>query len=141
MKISTLFIIDEVLFTDEQNAQFKALYADWNVINIKNGRMIVDALIEEANFDTAQAALAAYNPNVIGKWNRKGELLKKQVIDNSDPNNLVYTSAPELYDVTEYIALLPPIITIDENENITETPRTEAVEIHKFGGWGDRQWA
>ena len=122
MKISTLFIIDSVTFTDEQNSQFKALYADWYVINIKNGRMLVDALIEESNFDTAQSALAAYNPTVIGKWNKQG-------------NSLL------LQNIPDYIALLPPIITVDENENITETPRTEATSVHKFGGWGDRQWA
>lgn len=121
MKISTLFIIDEVLFTDEQNVQFKALYADWHVINIKNGRMIVDALVEESNFDTAQAALAAYNPTVIGKWDRFGNRLLLQ-------------------NVADYIALLPPILTVDGNENITETPRTEAVEVHKFGGWPDRSF-
>lgn len=120
--ISTLFIIDSVVFNEEQSALFKTLTANWYVINNKNGRQLVDAIIQEDKFEEAQTALTEWNPSVVGKWNKDGSII-------------------ELNDTTEYVSLLPPIITIDENENVIETPRTEAINVHKFGGWGARQWA
>lgn len=121
MLISTLFIIDHVIFDDEQNSYFSNLTAHWHVIRNNGTRQLIDAVIDDSRFAEAEAALAAWNPNVIGKWHQDGSII-------------------ELNDTTEYIALLPPIVTVDENEVVTETPRTEAVDVHRFSGWEARQW-
>ena len=119
--INTLFIIDDVTFTEEQDAQFAQLTAQWHVINNNGTRQLIEAIISPDKFAEAETALATWNPNIIGKWNKDGSVI-------------------ELNDTTEYIALLPPITTVNPDETITETPRTEAVMIHKFAGWGDKSW-
>ena len=121
MLISTLFIIDHVIFDDEQNSYFSNLTAHWHVIRNNGTRQLIDAVIDDSRFAEAEAALATWNPNVIGKWHQNGSII-------------------ELNDTTKYIALLPPIVTIGESENIIETPRTEAVDVHRFAGWEARQW-
>lgn len=119
--ISTLFIMDHVVFDDQQNDYFNSLTAHWRVINDNGARQLVDAVIDAGKFSEAEAALAEFNPNVVGKWDFNGNII-------------------ELNDTTEYISLLPPIVTLDENENVISTPRTAPVDVHRFSGWGARQW-
>ena len=133
--ISILFILDYVVLDSGQQQQFSKFLAQWAVICHDANRQVVDAIIPDEYVDDAFALLSAFpieiisgedsiithvdlHPSIIGKWHQDGSII-------------------ELNDTTEYIALLPPIITIDE----IEIPRTEAVEIHKFSGWGERQWA
>ncbi len=119
-KITVIFTMDDVALTDAQREGLAELFAEWQILHKHNSRLLIDAVINENTLAAAQTALAAYNPNIIGTWSESGAL----------------TSAN--FDSVDYIAMLPPIISIDENDTITETPRTIADELHKFGGWPDR---
>lgn len=125
MKTLITFSIDQTTLSEEESTFIHSLFAEWVVISTKNARVLVDALIPEGNIPVAVEALQIYNPVVIGTWDFSGNLLST-------------------FNEVEYISMLPPIITTTgdlENPTIIETPRTEAIEIHKFGGWGDRKWA
>lgn len=114
--------MDAVQLSDEAVDVIRSLLAEWVILNKVNGRYLIDALIAQENIQAAHDELDAYNPNIIGQWDEHGTLIS------------------ESFDSADYIAHLPPIITLDENDNVVTTPRTEAVEIHRFGGWSARSF-
>lgn len=125
MKTLITFSMDEVILSDEQRDAIRSLFAEWVITSTKNGRVLIDALIPGENIAVAEAALTTYTPIIIGTWDFDGNLLST-------------------FNEAEYISMLPPIIKMSgdmENPIVTEIPRTEAVETHRFGGWGERKWA
>lgn len=118
MKISIIFSMDAVVFDELQLRKLRAMFAEWHVIHVISGRMLVDAIIDQANFEAAQADLISYNPNIIGKWDKTGGLLS-------------------VFDDIDYLALLPPVIS-REGGVVVRIPRAQILEIHKFSGWAAR---
>ncbi len=123
MKISTLFIIDAVELNETEREYFQSLFAEWEILTTVNGRYLVDALIDENNYSAAETALASRNVYTVGKWDINGDILFLAT------------------DLTEYISLLPADKSMDANNNVILTPKTTAVEVHAFAGWGAKKWA
>jgi hypothetical protein len=119
MKISTLFIIDDVELTESQSKAFRQLFAEWTIVNRKLGRMLISALINDDTFDTAQTALHVYNPVVIGKW-------------DSDGNQIAAVAHLEAY-----ISMLPAKFELVNNQ-LVQVQRAEAVDVSGWSGWGER---
>jgi hypothetical protein len=115
-KISVIFSMDAIELPESERDNLRALFSEWVITSSANGRFLIDALISQDNFNTAEAMLAGYNPIVIGKWDEQGDLLST-------------------FNKLEYIAMLPPVITYDDLGNVVSSvPRSEPVEIHRFGG-------
>lgn len=121
-KLSIIFSMASVQLNDTEQQALHALFAEWVVLHEAGARLLIDALINSDTLSAAQTALAAYNPNIIGQWDAAGTLLSP-------------------FDSADYIALSPPLLSLDETQNIIATPRTTAVEIHRFGGWPPRSFA
>jgi len=126
MKISTLFSIDDVTLTDEEQGEIGKRTGEWVVISRRNGRALVDAIVEPAKFAEIEALLAATNPTVYGVWDNNGQ----PTMTDTYPQ-----------DSVAYIDMLPDIVTMDAEGNVTSTERpTDPAFIHTFAGWGAKVW-
>jgi len=121
MKISTLFIIDAVELDDNQRGAFYSLFAEWIVVNQKNGRMLISALINDDTYPMAAAALNQYNLQIVGKWGVAGEQL----------TNVAH--------VSEYVELLPSKFEFVASEFVL-VDRTVAEDVAGWSGWAARSF-
>ena len=127
MKISTLFSITDITLPEESLSEISKRTGEWVIISKRNGRQLVDAVVEPGKFAEIEALLADLAPTVYGVWDNNGQ----PTMQDTYPQNS-----------TDYLDMLPDLIQTDEEGNITSTTRPETPNfIHSFAGWGGRVWA
>lgn len=123
--ITFVFSMRGPLLTSEQAGAFQA-YAQWRVVNERDGRLLVDGIGEEANLIKALAGLTAMgrDPVAIGAWHEDGT-----PVDGCPLNEAAWLAvAPDDYDTTD-------------PENPVPVRPTAWRDIHRWAGWGEKQIA
>lgn len=109
---------------DDPQATQLAAFAQWVVLNEREGRILVDGIGEQADIGRAIGALTAMGraPRIIGAWNQDGTRVEGIALDH----DAWVEVAPDLVDRT------------DPENPITSRPLAFA-EIHRWAGWGSKQ--
>lgn len=121
MMINLLFSMVGPRMSEEAASAFSA-YAQWVVLNERNGRLLVDAIGEQAAVSAAFSALnlMGRDPIVIGMWQEDGAKL-----DN--------------VNLEAWLDVAPDVLSTDEEgEAVTSRP-TQWSDIHRWSGWGEKQ--
>lgn len=109
--------------SEEQEGAFAA-YAQWRVVNERNGRLLVDGIGEADNLLTALDALTQMGryPIAIGAWNEDGS-----PVDGYPLDELAWLAvAPDEWDET------------DPDNPVAIRP-TCWRDIHRWSGWGEKR--
>lgn len=109
--------------TDQQARAFRA-YAQWRVVNERNGRLLVDGIGEEANLVTALGALTAMgrDPIAIGAWHEDGTPVEGYTLNE-----------------TAWLAVAPDDWDMTDPENPVPVRPTAWRDIHRWAGWAEKQ--
>jgi len=109
--------------TEGQASAFRA-YAQWRVVNERNGRLLVDGIGEADNLLTALGALTQMgrDPIAIGAWEQNGTPVAGYALNEAAWLDV----APDDFDMT------------DPDSPVPVRPTTWR-DIHKWAGWGDKQ--
>lgn len=105
---------------DSQADQFSA-FAQWVVLNERDGRLLVDGIGEQADIGRAIGALTAMGryPRVIGAWHEDGSRVEGFDIDHA-----------------AWIEVAPDLVDNAEPENPVYYRPGAFEEIHRWAGWG-----
>ena len=116
--INLIFSMNGPRLTEEQAGSFSA-FAQWVVLNERNGRLLVDGIGEPENVGRAVDILTQMNraPKVIGAWTQDGTLAEGYTLDELEWREVA------------------PDILIGE----VATRPTTFTEIHSWGGWEPKQ--
>lgn len=108
---------------DAQADQFSA-FAQWVVLNERDGRILVDGIGDQADITRAIGALHAMgrDPIVIGAWDQSGARVPGYEINHGAWCDV----APDIVDNT------------DPDNPVASRPVAFA-EVHRWEGWGDKQ--
>lgn len=121
--ITFVFSMMGPVLDEDQESAFAA-YAQWRVVNERNGRLLVDGIGEADNLLTALDALTQMGryPIAIGAWNEDG------------------TSVPG-YQLDEFawLAVAPDDYDMADPDNPVAVRPTHWRDIHKWAGWGEKQ--
>ena len=121
--INLIFSMNGPRLTDEQAGSFAA-FAQWVVLNERNGRLLVDGIGKAEDVAGVMAMLGKLGrePRAIGAWNMDG-------------------TAVEGYPliVAEWIEAAPDWIDATDPENPVAVRPTEFREIHQWGGWAAKE--
>lgn len=121
--ITFVFSMNGPLLTNEQSSAFSE-YAEWRVINERNGRLLVDGIGEADKLLTALQALTQMGraPVAIGAWYEDGTPVPGYALN--EPAWL--DVAPDEWDMT------------DPDNPVAVRP-THWRDIHGWSGWGEKQ--
>lgn len=111
------------MLTEEQASAFRQ-YAEWRVVNERDGRLLVDGISEESHLLPALQALTAMgrDPVPIGAWHEDG-----RPVDGYPLNEAAWLAvAPDDWDVT------------DPEHPVPVRP-TAWRDIHRWAGWAEKQ--
>ena len=109
--------------SEDQESAFSA-YAQWRVVNERNGRLLVDGIGEADNLLTALDALTQMGrePVAIGAWHEDGS-----PVDGYPLNEQAWLDvAPDDFDMAD-------------PENPVAMRPTAWRDIHQWAGWGEKQ--
>lgn len=70
--ISAYLIMDEARLSDAQASAARSVGADWQIVNARNGRQIVNAIAPAEMVQPLLTMLAAYHPSLVGVWGIDG---------------------------------------------------------------------
>lgn len=120
--VTFIFSMLGPMLTEAQADGFRE-YAEWRVVNERNGRLLVDGIGEADNLLTAMQALTSMgrDPIAIGAWEQDGT-----PIDGYALNEIAWLEvAPDDYDTTdpENPVAVRPVVWRD---------------IHTWAGWGNK---
>lgn len=121
--ITFVFSMLSPMLDDQQSAGFAA-YAQWRVLNERNGRLLVDGIGEEASLPPVLAALTQMgrSPIAIGAWHEDGS-----PVDGYTLNEPAWLDvAPCDWDTTN-------------PDNPVPVYPTKWKDIHRWAGWGEKQ--
>lgn len=109
--------------SDEQESAFRA-YAEWRVINERNGRLLVDGIGEPDNLLTALDALTQMGryPIAIGAWDADGTPVNGYQLDEF-----------------AWLAVAPDDFDMTDPDNPVPVRPTAWRDIHRWAGWGEKQ--
>lgn len=109
--------------SESQASAFRA-YAQWRVVNERNGRLLVDGIGEEANLVTALGALTAMgrDPIAIGAWHEDGTPVEGYTLNE-----------------TAWLAVAPDDWDMTDPENPVPVRPTAWRDIHRWAGWAEKQ--
>lgn len=112
-------------FTEEQSGLFRDR-AEWRVINMRNGRMLVDGIGEASDLGPVLDALNTMgrSPIAIGAWEMDGTPLDGYALNEAAWLEV----APDLFDNAD-------------PENPVPYRPTEWSDIHGWAGWGEKRLA
>ena len=121
--ITFVFSMLGPLLTDEQASAFSA-YAQWHVVNERNGRLLVDGIGEQEHLLTAVQALQAMgrDPIAIGAWHEDGTPVAGYPLNEATWLDV----APDDWDAS------------DPEHPIPVRP-TAWRDIHRWAGWAEKQ--
>ena len=121
--INLIFSMNGPLLTDEQAIQFSA-FAQWIVLNERNGRLLVDGIgkAEDVAGVLAMLGQLGRNPRAVGAWDTNGQPV--------DGYPLI---------VAEWCAVAPDVVDTTDPENPVTTRPTAFLEIHQWGGWAPKE--
>lgn len=108
---------------DAQADQFSA-FAQWVVLNEREGRILVDGIGAQADITRALSALTAMgrDPRVIGAWHEDGSRVEGFDIDHA-----------------AWCAVAPDLVDRTDPENPVYYRPTQFSETHRWAGWGRKQ--
>lgn len=123
--INLIFTMNGPHLTDEQASGFSA-FAQWVVLNERNGRLLVDGIGEASAVASVMALLGQMGraPAVVGGWNMDGTPVEDYPLI-----------------VAEWCAAAPDLIDNTDPENPAAVRPTAFSEIHQWGGWEPKQTA
>lgn len=115
--INLIFSMNGPRLNEEQSGKFSA-FAQWLVLNERNGKLLVDGVGAQENVSNVIGILQQMGraPKVIGAWNMDGALAEGYALDNA-----------------AWVEVAPDVI-VDE---VAVRP-TEFSEIHSWGGWAPK---
>lgn len=121
--INLIFTMNGPRLTDEQSLSFSA-FAQWVVLNERNGRLLVDGIGEAESVAGVMAMLGQLGrePVAIGAWN----------IDGTPVDGYPLNEA-------EWLAVAPDIPDPADEESLAFVRPTAFAEIHSWGGWGMKE--
>ena len=108
---------------DTQASQFSA-FAQWVVLNERDGRMLVDGIGAQADITRVLGALTAMgrDPRIVGAWHPSGARVDGFDIDHA-----------------AWCAVAADLIDTTDPENLVYTRPVAFAEVHRWAGWGDKQ--
>lgn len=109
--------------SESQASAFRA-YAQWRVVNERNGRLLVDGIGEAEDLLTALQALTAMGraPVAIGAWHEDGTPVSGYALNEA-----------------AWVAVAPDDWDMTDPENPVAVRPTEWRDIHRWAGWGEKQ--
>lgn len=121
--ITLLFSMLGPRLDDSQADQFSA-FAQWVVLNEREGRILVDGIGEQADIGRAIGALTAMGraPRVIGAWNLDGTRVEGFDIDHA-----------------AWCAVAPDLVDRTDPENPVYYRPVAFEETHRWAGCGPKQ--
>ena len=121
--MSLIFAMNGPRLTPEQASGFSA-FAQWVVLNERNGRLLVDGIGEQSNVDQvlAMLAVAGRAPTLIGAWNEDGTQVEGYALNEA-----------------EWLAVAPDELDTTDPDNPVPVRPTAFREIHGWAGWGEKQ--
>lgn len=121
--ISLIFSMLGPRLTEEQASGFSA-FAQWVVLNERNGRLLVDGIGEQANVESVMAMLtqAGRQPTIIGAWQQDGTPVEGYPLNE-----------------VEWLAVAPDDFDTTDPENPTPVRPTAFRETHGWAGWAPKQ--
>ena len=117
--INLVFSMDGPLLTDEQASQFSA-FAQWVVLNERNGRLLVDGIGKTEDVGGVIGILTQLGraPVAIGAWHMDGTPVAEYPLI-----------------VAEWLDVAPDEIDNTDPENPVTVRPTAFRNIHRWGGW------
>lgn len=117
--INLIFSMNGPRLTEEQAGGFAA-FAQWVVLNERNGRLLVDGIGEQANVATVMSMLtqAGRDPRIIGAWHPDGTPVEDYPLNEA-----------------EWLAVAPDEFDTSDPENPVPVRPTAFREIHGWAGW------
>lgn len=121
--INLIFSMNGPRLTDEQAGQFSA-FAQWVVLNERDGRLLVDGIGKAEDVAGVMAMLGQLgrNPRAVGAWNMDGTPVEDYPLI-----------------VAEWCEAAPDLIDATDPENPIATRPTSFSEIHRWAGWEPKQ--
>jgi len=109
--------------SDSQASAFRA-YAQWRVVNERNGRLLVDGIGEADNLLTALGALTQMgrDPIAICAWEQDGTPVAGYALNEA-----------------AWLDVAPDECDMADPENPVAVRLTTWRDIHRWAGWGDKQ--
>lgn len=123
MRINLLFSMVGPQFSEELEAGFRA-YAEWVVLNLRDERLLVDAIGDGADVAAAFNALdwLGRDPVVIGAWFEDGSPVPGYA-----------------FDLDAWLQVAPDVLSIGEDGEPVASRPGAWVEPHRWSGWASRQ--
>lgn len=120
---NVIFAVDAVPLTPAQNQRLRDLNCDYVVLNVRNGRAMIDMIGPVHNLLLIEDRLteAGRNPVRIAVWDADGVM-------HGQPNKQAYMSVAR--DVKTYD---PETGTV-----LTSTRPTAYIDIHRWAGWAEK---
>lgn len=108
---------------DAQTDQFSA-FAQWVVLNERDGRLLVDGIGDQSDIARVLGALTAMgrDPRVIGAWYEDGSRVEGIALDHD-----------------AWVEVAPDLVDRTDPENPVYYRPTEFSEIHRWAGWESKQ--
>lgn len=121
--ISLIFSMLGPRLTEDQASGFAA-FAQWVVLNERNGRLLVDGIGEQANVESVMSMLTQLGraPAVIGAWNLDGTMVEGYTLNEA-----------------EWLAVAPDDFDTTDPENPVPVRPAAFREIHGWAGWASKQ--
>lgn len=123
--MNLVFSMNGPRLTDEQAGQFSA-FAQWVVLNERNGRLLVDGIGKAADVAGVMGILGQMGrePVAIGAW---------------DPDGVPVDGYS--LDVAAWLEVAPDVLDMTDPDNPLAVRPTAWSEIHRWGGWAEKQVA
>ena len=120
--INLIFTMNGPRLTDEQAGQFSA-FAQWVVLNERNGRLLVDGIGKAEDVAGVMAMLGQLGraPAAIGAWHQDGTPVEGYALDTS-----------------AWLAVAPDVPDPTDQESLAFVRPTAFTEIHQWGGWAPK---
>lgn len=121
--INLIFSMNGPRLTDEQASSFSA-FAQWVVLNERNGRLLVDGIGQAEDVAGVLPLLQQLDraPVAVGAWNMAGTPVEDHPLNTA-----------------EWLAVAPDEIDNSDPENPTTTRPTSFSEIRRWSGWAPKQ--
>lgn len=117
--INLIFTMNGPRLTDEQAGQFSA-FAQWVVLNERNGRLLVDGIGRTEDVAGVMTMLSQLgrNPRAVGAWEEDGKPVEDYPLI-----------------VAEWCEAAPDVIDSTDPENAVAMRPTGFSELHCWAGW------
>ena len=109
---------------DESQADQFSAFAQWVVLNERDGRLLVDGIGEQTDITRAIGALTAMGraPRIIGAWNQDGTRVEGIALDHD-----------------AWVEVAPDLVDRTDPENPVYYRPVAFEETHRWAGWGSKQ--